>query len=97
MTIKQLAFRSWQESRGADTIVKSRGASSLEESGPSWDRFNDWWTARFGYIGADDLSIDELTLWQGSETCDIADQAWREAQRDRFTAWWSAIVTGSRA
>lgn len=86
MTIKQLAFRSWQE---------SRGASSLEESGPSWERFNNWWLASYGYIGADDLSIDEITLWQGNETCEISARAWNEAQRERFNAWWSAVASST--
>ena len=91
--IKMFAFAAWQE---------SRGASSLEESGPSWERFSSWWSTHYGYIADvadEDLAVDavELDYWQGNTICEIAGRAWDEARRDRFTAWWTMVVANSKA
>ncbi len=66
-TVKQLGFAAWQE---------SRGASSLDESGPSWERYSSWFEASRTFISIHD----------------VVNRAWNEAQGDRRDAWWKLIV-----
>ncbi len=62
-TVKQLGFASWQE---------SRGASSRDESGPSWEKFSAWYeTCKF-------LSIHDVAnrAWNEAQA-DRRDAWWK--------------------
>jgi hypothetical protein len=75
-TVKELGFAAWQE---------SRGASSREKSGPSWELFSTWFDSCIDF-GNEQASSFAYSIKE------IARLAWNEAQATRRDAWWKTVV-----
>ena len=67
-TVEQLAFAAWQ---------RAVGASSLAESGPSWEAFSAWWRKH----------ATEYTTIR-----DVCSMAWAESSAKALEEWWRVVV-----
>jgi hypothetical protein len=74
-TVLQLAFVAWQTRLGSD---------DLTPHGPSWDRFNAWWTERHDAHGFASIRDACQRAWEAASP--------RHGKPVQFDAWWKKIV-----